>query len=169
MARIVGTTRRTEAALAALRMYAEFARCMTETMEYYGPSPQPIQVDLPERDGVLDALREGRGAVIVTGHFGNWDIAAKTLREHGRPINMVGCGQRSRTVGARSAVCGRPKCVRLRAQNHARSTPSLRRRCALLYKENGCGGCHEYCLDGFGKPRVSEPPYRVDRKGELNG
>ena len=89
MARIVGATRRTEAALAALRMYAEFARCMTETMEYYGRSPQPIQVDLPERDSVVDALREGRGVVIVTGHFGNWDIAAKALREHGRPINMV--------------------------------------------------------------------------------
>ncbi|MBI4514962.1 MAG: hypothetical protein HY699_03990 [Deltaproteobacteria bacterium] len=89
MARIVGTARRTEAALAALRMYAEFARCMTETMEYYGPSPPPIQVDLPERDNVADALREGHGAVIVTGHFGNWDIAAKTLREHGRPINVV--------------------------------------------------------------------------------
>jgi lauroyl/myristoyl acyltransferase len=89
MARIVGATRHTEAAFAALRMYVEFAHCMTETMEYYGPSPPPIQVDLPERDTVADALREGRGAVIVTGHFGNWDIAAKILHEHGRPINVV--------------------------------------------------------------------------------
>lgn len=89
MARIIGTTRRTEAALAALRMYAEFARCMTETMECYGPSPPPIRVDLPEHDTVAHALREGRGAVIVTGHLGNWDIAAKTLSEHGRPINLV--------------------------------------------------------------------------------
>ena len=89
MARIVGAKRRTEAALAALRMYTEFARCMTETMEYYGPSAPPIQVDLPERDTVADALREGRGAVIVTGHFGYWDIAAKILHEHGRPINVV--------------------------------------------------------------------------------
>jgi len=89
MTRIVGTARRTEAARAALRMYAEFARCMTETMEYYGPSPPPIRVDLPEPDNVADAFREGRGAVIVTGHVGNWDIAAKILREHGRPINVV--------------------------------------------------------------------------------
>jgi lauroyl/myristoyl acyltransferase len=89
MARIVGTTHRAEAALAALRMYAEFARCMTETMEYCEPSPPPIQVDLPEQDNVAEALHEGRGAVVVTGHFGNWDIAAKTLHEHGRPINVV--------------------------------------------------------------------------------
>jgi Kdo2-lipid IVA lauroyltransferase/acyltransferase len=89
MARILGTTRRAEAVLAALRMYAEFARCMTETMESYGPCPPPIRVDVPERDNVADALREGRGAVVVTAHFGNWDIAAKTLHEHGRPINLV--------------------------------------------------------------------------------
>jgi lauroyl/myristoyl acyltransferase len=89
MARVVGTTRRSEAAQTALRMYIEFARCMTETMEHYGPSPPPIQVDLPERDNVADALRDGRGVVIVTGHFGNWDIAAKILHEHGRPINLV--------------------------------------------------------------------------------
>jgi len=34
-------------------------------------------------------LREGNGAVIVTGHIGNWDIAAKTLSEYERPINIV--------------------------------------------------------------------------------
>jgi len=89
MVRIVDTTRRAEAALAALRMFTEFAHCMAETMEYYGPSPRPIRVDLPQRDRVVDALREGRGVVVVTGHFGNWDIAAKSLHDHGRPINMV--------------------------------------------------------------------------------
>ena len=89
LARILGTTDRTAAAIATLRMYAAFAHCMTETMEYYGPYPQPIQLDAPERDDLAAALQEGRGVVIVTGHFGNWDIAAKTLRQYGRPINVV--------------------------------------------------------------------------------
>ncbi len=74
---------------AALQMFAQFAHCMTETMEFYGPHPQPIQLDEPVRDDLATALREGRGAVVVTGHFGNWDVAAKTLREYGRPINVV--------------------------------------------------------------------------------
>ncbi|HUI25807.1 MAG TPA: lysophospholipid acyltransferase family protein [Candidatus Kryptonia bacterium] len=74
---------------AALRMFAEFAHCMTETMEYYGPRPHPIELDLPVHDPLAEALREGRGAVVVTGHFGNWDIAAKTLRDYDRPINIV--------------------------------------------------------------------------------
>src|SRR5262245_21180319 len=74
---------------AALRMFAEFAHCMTETMEYYGPRPKPIRLDPPHHDHLADVLRKGNGAVVVTGHFGNWDIAAKTLRDYGRPINVV--------------------------------------------------------------------------------
>ncbi len=90
MQRVLGDGGRRRAARAALRMHAEFAHCMTETMEYYGPRPVPIQLDLPQRDLIGEALRERHGAVVVTGHIGNWDIAAaKTLREYDRPINLV--------------------------------------------------------------------------------
>lgn len=75
--------------LAALRMFAQFAHCMTETLEYLGPRPQPIRLDLPEHDTIAGALREGHGAVLVTGHIGNWDVAAKALRDYDRPINLV--------------------------------------------------------------------------------
>lgn len=87
--RILGNTGNAVAHLAALRMFSEFSHCMTETMEYYGPRPQPIRIDAPACHAIGDALDSGRGAVIVTGHFGNWDIAAKGLREYGRPINLV--------------------------------------------------------------------------------
>lgn len=76
-------------AAAARRMFVDFAHCFTETMEYYGPRPKPFRVDVPERDPLADALRRGEGAVVVTGHFGNWDVAARTLHTHGRPINIV--------------------------------------------------------------------------------
>jgi lauroyl/myristoyl acyltransferase len=89
MQRVLGETDRRRAARAALRMFVDFAHCFTETMEYYGPRPQPIRLDLPQHDDLADALRAGQGAVVVTGHFGNWDIAAKGLREYGRPINVV--------------------------------------------------------------------------------
>lgn len=89
MQRILGDGDRRRAARAALRMYAEFAHCMTETMEHYGPRPKPVRLDLPQQDLIVEALRDQRGAVLVTGHIGNWDIAAKTLREYGQPINLV--------------------------------------------------------------------------------
>jgi len=77
------------AAAAALRMFADFARCLTDTMEYYGPRPKPFRLDVPERDPLADALAGGIGAVVVTGHFGNWDVAARTLRKYDRPVNVV--------------------------------------------------------------------------------
>lgn len=88
MQRILGA-HRAHAVRAALGMYVQFAHCMTETMEHFGPRPRPIRLDVPQRDLIADALAAGRGAVLVTGHVGNWDIAAKTLRDYGQPINLV--------------------------------------------------------------------------------
>ena len=87
--RVLGEPDPRKAGQAARRMYAEFAHCMTETLEYFGPRPRPIRIDRPARDLVAEALGEGRGLVLVTGHFGNWDIAARTLREYDRPFNLV--------------------------------------------------------------------------------
>ncbi len=89
MKRILGPVGGWRAGVAALRMFVQFAHCMTETMEYYGPRPRPMRLDAPADDDLARALQEGCGAVVVTAHFGNWDIAAKTLREYGRPINVV--------------------------------------------------------------------------------
>lgn len=89
MERVLGEGGSVRAPRAALDMFVQFAHCITETMEYYGPRPRPLCLDEPLRDDLATALREGRGAVVVTGHFGNWDVAAKTLREYGRPINIV--------------------------------------------------------------------------------
>jgi KDO2-lipid IV(A) lauroyltransferase len=77
------------AARTALRMFVQFAHCMTETLEYFGPRPRSIRLELPARDTIAEALADGRGAVLVTGHVGNWDVAAKALREYDRPINVV--------------------------------------------------------------------------------
>jgi KDO2-lipid IV(A) lauroyltransferase len=91
MQRILGDVNQSRARRAALRMFAAFAHCFTETMEYYGPRPQPIRIDLPEPecDELAKALKHGHGAVVVTGHFGNWDVAAKGLCAYGRPVNLV--------------------------------------------------------------------------------
>jgi lauroyl/myristoyl acyltransferase len=96
--RILGDGDRRRTLRAGLRMYAEFAHCMTETMEYYGPRPKPLRLDLPQHDPIAEALRERRGAVLVTGHIGNWDIAAKTLRDYAQPINLVMARERNATT-----------------------------------------------------------------------
>jgi phosphatidylinositol dimannoside acyltransferase len=73
----------------ALRMFVEFAYCLSETLERFGPRPLPVRVDLPSDDAIRDAVEAGRGAVVVTGHFGNWDIAALELLRYERPTHVV--------------------------------------------------------------------------------
>jgi lauroyl/myristoyl acyltransferase len=89
MKRILGTRETSVAAPAALRMFVEFAHCMTETMEFFGPRPHPVRVDVPEPDLLAQTLERGHGAVIVTGHLGNWDVAAADLRKYGRDVIVV--------------------------------------------------------------------------------
>lgn len=80
---------RWQASVAALQTFGEFGHCFTETTEYYSPRPRPIRFDVAEDNSLVAALRGGRGAVIVTGHLGNWDIAAKGLCDYGARVNLV--------------------------------------------------------------------------------
>jgi lauroyl/myristoyl acyltransferase len=86
--RVIGADRWT-AHWAALRMFSEFAFCTSEALEHYSPRPRPLRIDAPEEDPVLEALQAGRGVVVVTGHVGSWDIAAKGLREAEGRIHVV--------------------------------------------------------------------------------
>jgi KDO2-lipid IV(A) lauroyltransferase len=72
-----------------LRLYAQFAHCFTETHEAYGPRPAPVELEAPVEDLLARALAAGRGVVVLTGHFGNSDIAALGLAPYGRPVTMV--------------------------------------------------------------------------------
>lgn len=89
MAHILGTRDKSVVSLAALRMFVEFANCMQETMEFFSPRPCPVRVDVPEPDLLEVALAQGRGAVVVTGHLGNWDVAAARLLKYGRVVTVV--------------------------------------------------------------------------------
>ena len=73
----------------AYRVFAEFARSLTESMEQWGPRPRPIDIDVQHPEIVDRALAERRGLVILTGHFGSWEIAARMLGRLGRPVHLV--------------------------------------------------------------------------------
>lgn len=40
-------------------------------------------------DAFLDALARGRGLVLVTGHFGNWEIGGAALAARGVPLDVI--------------------------------------------------------------------------------
>lgn len=56
---------------------------------------------LPQWEEFLAARGEGRGALLVTGHYGNWEVAAAAVAARGVPIEAVVKRQRNRLVDAR--------------------------------------------------------------------
>lgn len=73
----------------AYQVFAEFARSVTESLEQWGPHPKPTELGLQGRTEFEAALAEGRGVVLVTGHFGSWEVGARSLRGMGHPVTLV--------------------------------------------------------------------------------
>ncbi len=70
---------RRSAVAGAYRMFVCFARCMTETMEYYGPRAKPCPHRRTGAEPRGRALERGRGVILATAHVGNWDISGRAL------------------------------------------------------------------------------------------
>jgi KDO2-lipid IV(A) lauroyltransferase len=71
---------------------------MTEGMEQWGPYPRPVDLTIKGRELFEGALAEGRGLVVLTGHFGSWEIGARVLTRLGRPVNLVTAHEPNPTV-----------------------------------------------------------------------
>lgn len=82
----------------AYRVFAQCARSMTEGMEQWGPRPRPLELRIEQSELFDQALAEGRGLVVITGHFGSWEVAARVLSRLGRPVNMVTAHEPNPTV-----------------------------------------------------------------------
>ena len=82
----------------AYRVFAEFARSVTEAMEQWGPRPRPLELRLVGGEVFDHALAEQRGLVVLTGHFGSWEIAARALSRLGPPVSMVTAHEPNPTV-----------------------------------------------------------------------
>ncbi len=82
----------------AYRVFAELARSMTEGMEQWGPHPKPLDLRVENDHVVHEALAEGRGLIVLTGHFGSWEVGARMLSRLGRPVNLVTAHELNPTV-----------------------------------------------------------------------
>ncbi len=89
MRRVIGTRGWRRDHWNGLKVFVSFAHCVNEALECLSPRPQPITIERPTDDPIEAAIKEGRGVVLVTCHFGNWDVAARTLARYGRPFNLV--------------------------------------------------------------------------------
>ena len=75
----------------AYRSYKRMARSLVEFLHTRKYSPEEIleRVKL-ENEGALDAALElGRGAILLSGHFGNWEWLARRVAAAGHPFAVL--------------------------------------------------------------------------------
>ena len=72
---------------------AEFARFGSSRAE-----PLSSWIYLENRGAIDRALAPGKGALLVTAHFGNWEVLGAVMAEHGYPMTAVAARQRNPLV-----------------------------------------------------------------------
>lgn len=97
--RVLGTSSWWKGQRAALRTFVEFARVFQETLELESRETKThevageLDVEVQHPPGLeeqLDALlSKNRGLVVLTSHFGCWQIGARTMQRFDRPVNLV--------------------------------------------------------------------------------
>lgn len=91
LTRIFGEERSTdELALIARRSYENFGRMVFEYARFPRLDDRAIAdlVSVTGREHLDEALRDGRGGLLIAGHFGNWEMAA-TLAGMGYPLTFL--------------------------------------------------------------------------------
>jgi lauroyl/myristoyl acyltransferase len=82
----------------AYGVFRTFARSLTESLEQWGPRPRALDLRFVNESVFEAALAEHRGLVVLTGHFGSWEVAARVLAKFGRPVSMVTAHEPNPTV-----------------------------------------------------------------------
>ena len=82
----------------AYRSYIHFALVILEFMKMRVWTPQKIarKIDVSEAEDLLNTLKNGQGAILVSGHFGNWEIPMGYL--HTLKIRSVAVQQRQKNL-----------------------------------------------------------------------
>jgi KDO2-lipid IV(A) lauroyltransferase len=84
----------------ALESYAHLGREAMSILRLARLGPDDIVATTEARglESLAEGLKAGRGAIIVTGHFGNWEVAGAVVAARGYPLDVVAVRQRNRLV-----------------------------------------------------------------------
>lgn len=96
--RMLGARGRIADHRSALRTFVEFAYTFTETLEFLSPRSCDVDVDAPAEVADLDLLPADRGVLVLTSHFGSWEIAARLMQRFKRRVNVVMAREANPTV-----------------------------------------------------------------------
>jgi lauroyl/myristoyl acyltransferase len=69
--------------------FINYARCMVDFLRLGFISKEDFSVELVGLENIHDALRYGRGCIMLTMHIGNWDYAGSFLAARGVPMSAL--------------------------------------------------------------------------------
>lgn len=75
----------------AISVFANFGRTAFEILRITPSTSEAlmVSVDAPSMDFMENAQRGGKGAILMSGHIGNWELLVGYLRARGYPIDVV--------------------------------------------------------------------------------
>jgi KDO2-lipid IV(A) lauroyltransferase len=75
----------------ARRAFVQLGRSFLEFLWLQGRRPEELlaRVTMEGYEPLEARAREGKGAVLVTGHFGNWELLGASLRARGCPVRYL--------------------------------------------------------------------------------
>lgn len=95
--------------------YAHLGREAVAALRITGRGPEEVvrRTTIVGLEAFREALRRGRGVVLVTGHLGNWEVGGAAFAARGLPVDAVAKGMANRRFGARLDASRRRVGVRL--------------------------------------------------------
>ncbi|MBK8230273.1 MAG: lysophospholipid acyltransferase family protein [Candidatus Eisenbacteria bacterium] len=80
--------------------YREIGTTFLEMFRSLRPGEASTRCDSFAAELLRDALDEGRGAILLTGHFGNWELLGAAVADGGWPLHAVVATQKNRWIDA---------------------------------------------------------------------
>lgn len=142
----------------AVASYRHLARETATFLRMDGMDPDEVRqrTVVEGLDAVREAMEQGRGAVIVTGHFGNWEIGGAALAARGLPTDVVAVRQNNplfdRDLVAMRERFGMRVLEKRKAPRRALGSLRAGRVVALVADQNVHGGVF---VDFFGVPAAT--------------
>jgi KDO2-lipid IV(A) lauroyltransferase len=97
---VLGPRPRLQELRSGLRLFSEFAHCVCETLELHSPRARELTLEVGEPEELAAVLASRRGVIVLTSHFGNWEVGARVMQRFGRPVNVVMARESNPTVEA---------------------------------------------------------------------
>lgn len=75
----------------AKRVFRNFGVALAEFLKAPSMTPAELEarVQIVGREHLDEAFRQGKGVLLITGHFGNWELMARYLCMLGYPISVI--------------------------------------------------------------------------------